>query len=100
MRDANEYYLQHHLEETERLMARADRIDEMALELVQDKTSEWWPWSADRVQEAFCEADERVITKLVRAHDNDFELSETVRDIVELYWLNQAAKHLEKNLDH
>lgn len=99
MRDANEYYLQQHLEETERLMSRAEWIDEMALGMIQDESCEFWPWTVERIKEAICEAPDHEIQRLIDALSDLSLLGQELQNVVDFYWVDRASDYLEKNLD-
>lgn len=96
MTDANTYYLNQHMGDIDSRAKRRDDAEWIAKQEMDDPKSDFYPWTPDRITEAFNEASAKDLERMAAAHGNDRELSTVVREIVLAYWLETATDFYEE----
>jgi hypothetical protein len=91
--DANTYYLNQYMGEIDEQSRRRDDAESIAHQEMNDRNSDFYPWTPDRISEAFNEAPSAALERLAANHGNDRELATVVREIVLAYWLETATNH-------
>jgi hypothetical protein len=91
--DANTYYLNQHMGQIDDRAQRRDNAEWIAKQEMDDPKSNFYPWTSDRISEAFNEAPSSALERLAANHGNDRELATVVREIVLGYWLETATDH-------
>jgi hypothetical protein len=90
---ANTYYLNQHMGEIDEAAQRRENAEWIAKQEMDDPTSDFYPWTSDRITEAFNEAPNAALVRLASKHGNDYELAKAVREIVLAYWFESAVEH-------
>jgi hypothetical protein len=91
--DANTYYLNQYLDEQEAAVRRYENSREaVAQALIENPQSKFYPWTEDNVFEALGEAPASVFSGMAKAHGNDKELANIVREAVVGYWYETALE--------
>lgn len=90
---ANTYYLNQYMGELDDRAQRRENAEWIASQEMADPSSEFYPWTPDRISEAFNEAPSAALERVAANHGNDRELATVVREIVLAYWLESATDH-------
>lgn len=92
--DANTYYANRYLDEQEAAVRRYENSREaLAQTLIEDPNSKFYPWHPPRIWEALNEASVDVCYQMAKAHGNDKELANIVREAVVGYWYETALEN-------
>jgi hypothetical protein len=94
--DANTYYLNQHMGELDDRAQRRENAEWIATQEMADPTSDFYPWTPDRITEAFNEAPSAALERVAANHGDDRELAKVVREIVLAYWLETATDFYEE----
>lgn len=98
MIDANTYFLNQHMDRRDAAYRRAEKIDEMAQQLLEDKAGDYYPWSRLAVAEAFMEIGTKELERIVACRHDDKQLATAIREVVIGYWLDLAKDYAEKHI--